>query len=441
MEYTEYIKKNEEAIIGDLLECLSFASVSDDRKAIEESLDHVLSLAANMGMKTYKTTDGRVGVVEIGEGEETLGILVHIDVVGAGNEALWICEPFKGQAIGEKIYGRGALDDKGPLIASLHAMKAAMEDGLPFTKKVQMIIGTQEETEWSDMDDYVKSHALPDYGFTPDGEFPICNIEKGCVDAVLRFPADDRKQEGLHIVKIQGGTASNVVPGLCRVWMSDGKELEVLGKAVHSSRPEKGENAILLMAHKLRDINNISGSVAKIMEVIERRFSDMYGSGIGIYSKSEYYNGEFIHRNVASPTVIESGDGYVEITVNIRFSYESTEEEIISALEKLCMEEGGEIKHCTSLPAIYVDREEPFLKKLAEAYEEETGLKNEFSLAYGGSYAKTMKRMVSWGPIIPGMEDTCHEENEYITKEDFFTNLKIYYKAIRGIAKDKKSYL
>ncbi len=439
----EYLKENREKIIGDLLECLSIASVSQNRVKTEEALDYVLSLAESMGMESHKLLDGRVGTVEIGQGTETLGILVHIDVVDEGNRDLWICDPFKGQVIDGKIYGRGALDDKGPLIASLHAMKAAMDEERPFTKKVRMIIGTQEEAEWSDMDEYVKKYELPDYGFTPDGEFPICNIEKGCVDAVIRFPIFESNDngEGVFIQKIEGGTASNVIPGSCKVWMSNGRQIQTFGKAAHSSRPDSGKNAILLMAEKIASGKLAGDAIAEKMNMIQRRFHDIYGSGIGIYSKNEYYNGEYIHRNVVSPTMIRTEKGYLELTLNVRFSYESTAEEIIAAIEKLCDEEGGYVESCTSLPAIYVDRHEPYLKKLAEAYEDQTDFSNEFSLAYGGSYAKVMKRMVSWGPILPGMEDTCHEENECIKIDDLITNFRIYYDAIMSIAKSEESFV
>lgn len=445
-----YIEKNKEKMITDLTGCLSIESVSQDKDKVEEALDYVLSLAEDMGMKTEKLLDGQVGTVEIGQGSETLGILTHVDVVNPGNQALWICHPFQGQVLDGRIYGRGALDDKGPLIASLHAMKAAMEEGRPFYKKVRMIIGTQEEVEWMDMDAYVKSYPLPDYGFTPDGEFPILNIEKGGVDAVIRFPlAPSTAQSGkikgdgneVYVNSISGGTASNIIPGLCTITLSDGSTITAEGKAVHSSRPEKGENAILAMENTLNAIALAPCDLLEKIHMIGRRFSDMYGSGIGLACDEEYYEGEFVHKNVVSPTMIESGEDYLDLTVNIRFSCLFTEAQVCDALRRFCAEEGGELRECLSLPAVYVSREEPYLQKLAEAYEQETGLKNEFALAYGGSYAKTMPKMVSWGPILPGMEDTCHEENEYIAINDFLTNFRIYYQAILKIAKSEESFL
>lgn len=437
-----YFEKNKEKMIDDLLGCLSIPSVSDDKEAVEKCLDYVIFLAENMGLRAKKLLQGQVAVIEAGEGEETLGILTHIDVVSDGDSNLWNSDPFQGTMIDGRIYGRGALDDKGPLIACLHAMKSVTEDAAPFYKKVQMIVGTQEEVEWTDMDAYIEAYPLPDYGFTPDGEFPICNIEKGDVDAVLWFPIEKQEcKEGVSLAEISGGTAVNIVPGECTALLSDGRKIKVQGKSVHSSRPEKGRNAILDMAKKLLDLNLTPNPLLEKMEMINRRFDDIYGSQIGLSCQSEYFNGEFIHKNVISPTMIETGSDYLKLTVNIRFSCEFTSEQVVEAITAFCEEEGGKVQEVLSLPAVYVSRDEPFLKVLADAYESETGAKNEFSLAYGGSYAKAMPKMVSWGPILPWMEDTCHEENEYIAAEDFFTNFRIYQKAILGIVKNKKSFL
>lgn len=437
-----YLENHKKILIDDLLGCLSIASVSSDKEKVAEALDYVLALAKRMGMTAKKVLNGQIGIVEIGQGEETLGILTHIDVVNGGNPDLWICDPFKGQIIDGKIYGRGALDDKGPLIACLHAMKSAMEDERPFHKKVQMIIGTQEEVEWTDMESYVKTYPLPDYGFTPDGEFPVCNIEKGGVDAVLKFPIEtEPAEDGVFLRSVCGGVAVNIVPGECTAVLSDGMEIKVQGKAVHSSRPEKGINAILEMAKALADMNLASNELLEKMQMINERFSDIYGNHIGLSCKSEYYHGEFIHKNVVSPTMIETEDGYLKLTVNIRFSYEFTAEQVVQAITDFCREEGGTVIEALTLPAVYVSRHEPFLNLLADAYEKETGLKNEFSLAYGGSYAKTMPKMVSWGPILPGMEDSCHEENECILIEDYFTNFRIYEHAVLSIAKSEESLM
>lgn len=93
------------------------------------------------------------------------------------------------------------------IIATIYAMKAALslseESNEPLRKKVQLILGTQEEVEWTDMAAYVKEYQLPDYGFSLDGEYPICNIEKGCVDYTLEFNLDNR-----HLIKDCGDNST-----------------------------------------------------------------------------------------------------------------------------------------------------------------------------------------------------------------------------------------
>ena len=66
-----------------------------------------------------------VDVVEVDV--NALGILVHADVVPAGDVARWTHPPFGGELIDGAVWGRGSLDDKGPLVASLYAM-AALKD-------------------------------------------------------------------------------------------------------------------------------------------------------------------------------------------------------------------------------------------------------------------------------------------------------------------------
>lgn len=95
------------------------------------------------------------------------------------------------------------------------------------------------------------------------------------------------------------------------------------------------------------------------------------------------------------------------------------------ALRKFCEEEGGTVLECSALPSVYVDRSQPFLKKLAEAYEEETGLKNQVCVGLRRFLRKSHEKYGFGGPILPGMEDTCHEENEYIKIEDLITNFNI----------------
>ncbi len=446
----KYLDGRKADIIKDVCEFVKIESVSDDPAKVNEALEYILSLARSFGFHASALLDGQVGVVEIGAGNEVLGILSHVDVVGPGDVDQWRSKPFEPVVREGKIYGRGTLDDKGPIIACLYAMKAVCELGLPLEKKVQLILGTQEEVEWNDMNAYVREFPLPDYGFTPDGEFPICNIEKGILDITLSFPVnmpDGIPEDGKYLTFIDAGTTSNVVPGTCTAEITEyinGKAkrtaLKVQGKTVHSCQPEKGENAIFKMAEQLGSMGLSENKNYSLLKMISEKLSDVYGKGLGLYSDSEYYNGEFVHRNVFSPTLFKVENGVAKISINIRFPYGADENEIMKVFQEIAKDYEGEAGLNGSLPAVYVSKDKPFIKAFADAYEEVRGRKNEFVLAYGGSYAKAMPNIVSWGPIFPEEEDTCHEENEYISINSLMDNAKIFSAAISKIVLSKNSF-
>ena len=425
-------------MIRDLKGLIDIPSISSDKAAVEEALDYVLKLGEQMGMRCEKVADGQVGIIEIGQGDETFGILTHVDVVNAGREELWKSPPFACEVRDGNLYGRGAIDDKGPTVAVLYAMGAAMENGKPFHKTVRLIVGTQEETEWTDMDCYTEHYPLPDYGFTPDGDFPIGNVEKGCMDVTLRFPVALVDEASPQIVGLEAGTAFNIVPDSCSALLSDGRVIVTEGKAVHTCAPEKGENAIFQMPDLLERVT--PNGFSQVLEMVTEFFSDCTAPKLGLRTKEEYFAGEFIHRTVFTPVLIRTSGSFVEVGINVRFAYTTTEDELLRAFRRLCEEYEGEIACVTSLPAVFVSRNTPFLEVLATAYEEATGLNPDFVLGYGGSYAKAMPGIVSFGPILPGMKDCCHEENEYIPLKALEKNCEIYYRAIEGIAQCEKSF-
>lgn len=440
---TEYIDSQKDMIIKDLMELVKIESVSENIEEVKKALHFVLDLGRKMGFKATVVLNDQVGVVELGEGTETLGILTHVDVVPPGDLDSWHTPPFDPVVKDGYIWGRGTLDDKGPIISCLYAMKAVKNLGRPLKKKVQLIIGTQEEVEWTDINAYVKEFPLPDYGFTPDGEFPICNIEKGMADIEITIPVSEKNDGDLIIKSINGGRATNVVPDECLVELilnGHPIKLKAYGTSAHSCMPEKGDNAIINMCKIIGNLSNSDSGIAKVARLIVEKFQDIYCSNIGLYSEDEYYNGDFIHRNTVSPTLIRTEGNRIHININVRFNFLTKEADIEKAFEKLAEEMGGEISKKKFLPAIYVDKDKPFIRAFAEAYEKVTGFKNEFSLEYGGTYAKAMPNIVSWGPIFPGEEDTCHQENERINIDNLILMTKIFAEAIGNIVFSEENF-
>lgn len=437
-----FIYDNRLNILNNLSELVSVPSVSADSEAVLRALDLTLSMGKSMGFRAEKAAGGTVGVIEAGGGPETLGILTHVDVVPAGELSLWDTDPFEAVCKDGRVYGRGTLDDKGMIIACLYAMKAVINTGVPLRKKIRLIIGTQEETAWTDMDAYVKERSLPDYGFTPDGEYPICNIEKGAADILMEFDTGDEKEapEGLRLISVSCGDAPNAVPGTASALLSDGRVITASGKTVHSCQPEKGDNAFFRLVSELDKLQLCENRLLTLIHDMAHAFTDIYGKAVGMYSDSEYYNGEFVHRNVFSLTVFRSEGSKCLVNINGRTAYGTSDKEIMEKFGGFALRLGGRIVRANILPAVFVKSDRPFLKALASAYEDVTGLKNEFTLAYGGSYAKAMPDIVSWGPIFPGEEDMCHRPNEYISEESLLKNAQIFAQAIFNIASSEKSF-
>ena len=427
-----------EEMLRNLEQLIAIPSVSSNIPKVKEALSFCLALGDRMGMRAYSAVEEQVGIIEMAEGDETLGILTHVDVVPVGDLGDWNTPPFQMTIKEGRAYGRGTVDDKGMVIASLYAMKAVKELGLPVHKRVQLIIGTQEETEWVDMKAYVKNHPLPDYGFTPDGEYPICNIEKGSMDIKMVFDvSEEDKPGGIYISSCNIGVASNTVPGRAFCVLSNGEHLEVTGRSVHSCQPEKGENALFNLASALSGLALADTRFYKLLKAIDRDLSDCFGRPLGLYSSSEHFGGEFVHRNALSPTILKYDGKTAELNVNLRYPYGASPQDIIEIFSRWAAQFGGKVANVHELPAVFVPKDAPFLSIFARAYENVSGMKNEFTLAYGGSYAKAMPNVVSWGPLFPGEEDTCHEPNEYISIDSLMRSAKIFAEAIYEIVTTK----
>ena len=247
-EIKEYFEKATPDILDDLAKLVSIKSRSVERKSCEEALDFVLGRADELGFETRKGKYGDVGTVTYGDGNETLGILVHVDVVPEGDREKWNTDPFELVLKDGHLYGRGVVDDKGPVIASLYAMKYLKDSGIRPGKKIMLIVGTREEIVWEDMDHFKEEFPLPDYGFSPDGAFPIYNRENGYMDVELIFTEPLLKGDE----DIRGGSATNSIPAEASA-IINGELLRYKGKNAHSSVPEMGVNAIALMCEELAE--------------------------------------------------------------------------------------------------------------------------------------------------------------------------------------------
>ena len=239
-----------------------------------KALDCFLKIAGRMGLET-DNVDNYAGVVSYGDGEETVGVLAHLDVVPAGKG--WTFDPFKLTIKDGLMYGRGVIDDKGPAIAALYGLRIIKEMGLPLKRGLRLVVGTNEELGSRCMEYYVAHRQPPTLGFTPDASYPLIHGEKGSFWAKLFFD-----KEELPILKMEAGEVFNAVPAECTVILDGSVDPEALkvsadkgftegfpvtidktadgnicmvvkGKAAHGSMPYLGVNAIVSAAMILCD--------------------------------------------------------------------------------------------------------------------------------------------------------------------------------------------
>ena len=126
----------------------------------KKCLDYILQLGKRFNFNT-KSLDNYCGYLEIGKGDKTIGIVCHTDIVPEG--AGWNSNPYKLTQINNKLYGRGTVDDKGPLAACIIALKIISTMNVNLNKKIRLIVGCNEETGCKCMQYYKTKEKQFDY--------------------------------------------------------------------------------------------------------------------------------------------------------------------------------------------------------------------------------------------------------------------------------------
>ena len=416
----EFFEREQEALLEDLAKLTAIKSRSVERETCEEALDFVLGRARDMGFETVKGSYGDVGIALLGEGEETVGVLVHVDVVPEGNVENWNTDPFELTLKDGSLYGRGVVDDKGPVITSLYAMKYLKEKGLPLKRRIMLIVGTREEIVWKDMDHFKEEFPLPDYGFSPDGAFPIYNRENGYMDVELIFTEDSLKGDE----NISGGSATNSIPARAGA-VINGEQLEYEGKNAHSSVPFMGVNAIALMCEDLAKRTDYG--FAKFMA--EYFPEKAYSSGFDFMMTDGNLAGD--EELVFVPTMISQDGKNITVNINVRNDFKLPSKTILEVLEEKKPEGKYEINIVEILESVWVDEELPWLRRMKGVLED-NGLPSECRFAAGTSYAKSIPNTVCFGPLFDDDPEGAHRDNEGQSLEHFILSGELYAQYLAG---------
>ncbi|MBQ3009552.1 MAG: Sapep family Mn(2+)-dependent dipeptidase [Oscillospiraceae bacterium] len=409
-------KKFLDSLMG-LLAINSVAYVDADEqhpygKAVSQALEYVLNLGEELGMRVVNR-DGKIAWVEIGEGDEIVGILGHLDIVPIGEG--WTHNPL-GEICGDKLYGRGTSDDKGPTLAAMFAMKELMDAGVKLNRRVRLILGQCEEVgEWTDMQYYCEHEQLPVFGFTPDAEFPAIYGEKGIMRFELTLPV---AESGLEFA--EGGDAGNMVPGWARA-AAAGADYTAEGTSAHASTPEKGVNAI-----------------SKLMEQLPGKFAEFYNKHVGFdYNGGKMgcgFEDEASGKLTLNAGTLRTEDGLVKLVLDIRCPVTFTLEQVQGAIEAACAPYGIAVENTAYTPSVYMDKNGRVITTMIDVYREITGDMTEPMVIGGGTYARAMPGIVAYGMLQPHREGTEHQKDEYVYLDDLYQAKDIYRIAIERLA-------
>ncbi|WBO88855.1 dipeptidase PepV [Bacillus tropicus] len=465
INWTEEVAKRKDDLIRDTQQFLQIKSVWEEESAKEgapfgEGVEKALSFMLHKGETegfTSKNLEGYAGHLEMGQGEELVGILCHVDVVPEGDG--WTTPAYSADIRDGKIFARGAIDDKGPTMAAYYAMKIVKELGLPLSKRVRMILGTDEESNWKCVDHYFKNEEMPTIGFAPDADFPIINAEKGISDIQVVQNGSEEKKGTYELVSFESGRRLNMVPDFAEAvvigedvnaltvayeeYLQTAKKigeaivegntvtLQIKGISAHGSTPEKGENAGLLLANFLTTVA-LDGKGASFVSFATGTFTgDTLGEKAGISYKDDISGPLTVNVGRLSYTKENGGN----LGLNVRYPVTTNFEETIAKLKEYVGTYGFEVADYSNSRPHHVDKDHELIRTLQRVYEEQTGEKAELLAIGGGTYARSLKAGVAFGPLFPGKEELAHQKDEYIEIEDLLKATAIYAQAIYELAK------
>ena len=394
------VNENKRDMVESIKAAVRINSVMDEKtatekmpfgKGVDDAIRKALEIAKSLGFKTvYK--DGYYGYAEVGDGEELIGILGHIDVVPVGDESKWKFPPFSATEEDGYIYGRGTQDDKGPTIAAMYAVKALLDAGVKFEKRVRFIIGGDEENLWRCIAKYTENgEEIPSMGFTPDSSFPVTNAEKSLVQFYLRG-------KGSKEISLNISGALNAVPGVANYtgkladklvekldelkfdYEKNDESVTVIGKRVHSASADKGVNAIERLCKALYEIGVKEDVVRFVAELSDSVGSKILPNCIDDVSGTLTLNlGELIINEN------ESVLGY-----DSRIPVKYTIEDLENAVKEKAADYGLEFEEFDRLKSLYVPADSKLIKTLVSVYEQETGLEGTPMSSGGATYALSL---------------------------------------------------
>jgi acetylornithine deacetylase/succinyl-diaminopimelate desuccinylase family protein len=372
----KYIEENKDYVVGVLDRLIRANTVNPPGNEIEAARvvsDELEKL--NLPYEIYEKEAGRANILtRLGEGSPSLMLISHLDVVPPGEG--WDHPPLQATLRGDRIYGRGSVDNKGQMASSLLALKALRDLEIPIPGTL-FVLGAADEERGSAM-----------------GVRYLLEEGKISSDFVLVTEATNG---GIEIA--EKGSA--------------GGRLISKGVQAHGSMPEKGINAIIKMAKVLARLEGF-------------RFTFRPDPLLG----GPTINVGMIKGGIAGNVVPPSCEAQLDIRIVPGMDANTVKRDLESFIAKI-KEEDPEINILVdiprSIPATSISPDSPFPRILGEVVEEVTGMKPNYFGIGGMTVAKLFILRGIQAPVFSlGDEGLCHMANEYITIKELIDNAKVY---------------
>lgn len=456
MNYLKYAIDNKENLLNDLTKLIKFPSVLKDQPEVKEApfgqplvdcLEFFLEMGKKAGFKV-KNIDNVVGYIEydsdLDENAPMLALLGHLDVVPTGDHG-WKYDPFTATLVGNRLYARGSIDDKGPVMAAFYALKCLKDNNIKLNKIVRVIVGTDEESGSRCLRRYMQTERIPDVAFSPDADYPVIYGEKG----IASFDFLSKKRDE-NIVLIDSGDVYNVVPERAKIVSKkditkefkdflkeksfNGEVSEenglftyiLHGKRAHAMEPRNGVNALVNLCHFAKDYFDDG-----MISFVSKCLCDSRMGQVNFNFKDEEMGDLTV--NVAN---FKMKDDVEKVGINIRYPIHFDYDHFYKGLKEVGKEFGVECKALGNSAPHYVDKNSELVKTLFEVYQKYTEdyVSKPITIG-GGTYARSFENAVAFGILMPGAEDVMHQVNEYVDVDILIKSVAIFAEAIYRLAK------
>ena len=454
-----WLEKHRDWCVAQLMDLMRIPSVRGEAAPgapfgveCQRALDASARLFEDLGFPTRMEAERGYALSFWGEGDKTIALMGHADVVPAGDD--WIhTQPFEPVIKDGMLIGRGGADDKSGIIASVCAMAMIRDLQLPVRSRLLAFTGANEVTGMADVQSFVANEPLPDVSLIPDGDFPCSLGEKsklglwvqcttpftdirdfrggvsstvvlGAVDVVL--PADNALEQELR-TKIAGNDKFALT-------VQDGGTLllQSFGLPAHAAmNPYDGTNAAVLAAELLRGCTALPESDRSIMSTVCDYLSDVYGTGAGIAHDDPRFG-----RLTIANGLVETADGCLRLNLDLRYGTEQNSEELKAKLEKAWSERGWNMEIITCREGCHTDDDSPFPEIICSVCRDVTGTDLPAFYMAGGTYAHYVKNGFSIGVcdetvkrnpkiVFPDGHGSVHQSDEALDIDGFMTAIRI----------------